>query len=280
MLKFKSLAGLAATALLLASLASPAFAQKGQARQDQNGNSYASSLPSLGSASVALTWTNPACPKAKVELKSSRPVGTGDGLLDAILALELAKDVQAIRGSWFSGWTEGDCDQADADSPGESSRTFEAHSPSPGILSILYTLFESYPFAAHPNTNFEAFNYYLKEGRELRLSDILPDFYDWGALWAEVAKGWCSYNDYHSIPSFYGLSQDVSWCEQKQVPVPPAIAANSFDLAAWGHAYVTADGLALQLGPYEGWSYADGPSSLTIPKAFLIKLGADPAIWK
>jgi hypothetical protein len=54
---------------------------------------------------------------------------------------------------------------------------------------------------------------------------------------------------------------------------------NSPSLKALGNAYLTNEGLALRLGAYDGWSYADGPSLLVIDKAELVKLGADPALW-
>jgi hypothetical protein len=38
--------------------------------------------------------------------------------------------------------------------------------------------------------------------------------------------------------------------------------------------------MTLILGPYDGWSYADGPSDLEIPKDELLKMGANPAIWQ
>jgi hypothetical protein len=276
-------------AALLAALAFPAgaWAQDGgpaaALRRDQDGNGYAPELSSLGALTASLAIADPVCPDLLTTVRLSRPAATGDDLLDEILALELRKELRAAQKEEPAASSPSECPSAEAARQGaERVRVFEAHSPSPGILSVVYLSFASSPDMVHPYTSFESFTYSLSEGRELGLGDVLGGgFGQPAALWAKVAAKWCAYGGHRSLPAFYGLDDGAGYCDNPGgAPLPPALAADPGSLAALGNAYLTSQGLVLQLGAYDGWSYADGPSTLLIDKEEMIEAGADPAIWK
>ena len=273
-----------ALAFIVASIPAAAQSQNGQSglRTDAAGNSYAPELPSLGAATVSLAGTDKLCKTIKIDVKLSKPVGTGSEILDALNAVELRSELNRYLANPLDLESASECANFEKrDDAVEAQRTFTAYSPNPKILSVLYSVFVSSPWAAHPHTYFEALNYDLSAGRDLTISDILPPGEGPGleALWAAAAKGWCEYNDYHVIPSYYGLEGDDLCKAPEKIPLPPALVADRDDLKGLGLVTLTNEGLVISLGANDGWSYADGPSELVIDKAAMIKLGARSEIW-
>lgn len=278
-------ARLAGALAILAVLASAAWAQEPQLfRRDDAGNRYSESLPGLQAMTSSYAKADKICPGVQMDISVSQPIATGDQRLDEIFVERFKEAMrQADEFAYFEDPSE--CPEDDGDGPGnaESSLTFEAHSASPSLISIVYENFVSVPYAAHPSTSYETFNYDLKAGRELAISDIfIPSKAERGlrALWAEVAKGWCAYNEYKRLPDFYNMDYETDWCASTiKAPLPKALAENPESLAYLGNAFLTEAGLALQLDAYQGWSYADGPSRLVISKSDMIRLGAKPGLW-
>jgi hypothetical protein len=223
------------------------------------------------------------CRGLVTKVSLSRPAGTGDDLLDGRLALELLGELRSIRRTPPDSTDPSECPSQEALAEGaEIQRIFEVHSPSKGILSIAYQMFSATPLAVHPNTTFESYNHSLAQGRPLKLGDLFPgEDAPAAVLWAVVAPKWCAYNDYRSLPSFYGFDPEADLCAKpKEIPLPAALVADPDSLAALGNAYLTEDGLMLRLAAYDGWSYADGPSALLVGKDELVAVGADKTLWR
>ncbi|MDR0620352.1 MAG: hypothetical protein LBJ61_00500 [Deltaproteobacteria bacterium] len=283
MLKLRLFCPLAVLILVICVLTVPVLAQNSpNFKEDAAGNKFDPALTGLGATTTTFTVPDPVCPNISVKARLSRPTRTGDDLLDEALSLELRQVSRKVATGFSLGADSlSDCpEHVTLDEPGEVTEFFEAHSPSAGILSVLFTRFESLPWAAHPNQGYDVLNYNLTKGQELTLDDLFPEGLVTASLWGVVAKEWCSFNDYKKLPSFYGLSEDTDWCAKPDsIPLPASLTTYPISLKSLGNGYLTKDGLVLQLGAYEGWSYADGPSTLLISKDTLKKLGAKASIW-
>jgi hypothetical protein len=274
----KTAAAVLAALLAVLALASAAPAQ--DLRNDEFGNSFGPELPRLGAHTVTAEFLDRVCPQAASKITLSRPVETGDDLLDELFGIQNRMEARRLERepSFYSDSSE--CPDGPEES--ELSRTFMARSAKPGALAVLFTVHVDGSTMAHPSAYYESLNWSFELGAELSAHVLFGGGYYQAApaLWKEVAKGWCAYNEYSSLPSFYGFPDDFDGCgDPGAIPMAPKIEqAESGDLAAWGHAIVTPEGLLLSLGAYEGWSYADGASELLIPKAFFKSIGAG-AFW-
>jgi hypothetical protein len=280
-----ALAGLA-MAIALAIWAAPgaALAQEGgDMRTDEATNRYSEALGDLGAVTAVVEGTDRFCPSVKFKAALSRPIGAQNAVFDETSTFEIRKELLRFSGNALGLNDASECSNfKTGEHPVELQRVFAAHSPSPSIISVIYTVFRSSPFDAHPYTEFEAFTFDLAKSRELTLDDIIPPESSpqaLEALWAEAAKGWCAYNDHHTLPSFYGLFDDGLCSKPESAPLPPALAQDRSSLKALGNAYLTSEGLALRLAPSDGWSYAEGPSELVLKKGALVKFGAKASIW-
>ena len=197
-----ALAGLAA-ALVLAFQVFPSGAlaqEKGDLRQDAASNSYAPELPNLGVVTVTVAAIDGFCKSIKYQATLSRPFGSFNAAFDELSASEIGKELALIEKNLLELDDPAECaNLTDQKDPVEVERTFKAHSPNPNVISVLYTYFFSSPWAAHHFTKFETVNFDLAESRELTLNDVIPSS-SLEALWAEVAKCWCSYTANNSIP--------------------------------------------------------------------------------
>jgi hypothetical protein len=216
------------------------------------------------------------CPTQGYDISLSYPTGIGDEDLDEMnrdrfweIFLE-ERDV-AIENSQCPA------DPKEA-APGRSEfkLTFKADAPSPGYLSVLYEEFSFPAGAAHPNTELYSATYIIAEGRTMDLVDLFPDVKKSTPLfWAYLGPKWCALKK-GTVPSFYGSGE----CPANGVPtLPEAYKGDDLILPDLGNPVLTPQGLTLNLGAYEAWSHADGPQTLTIPLAELVKIGADPKIW-
>ncbi|MDR1110491.1 MAG: hypothetical protein LBP92_07325 [Deltaproteobacteria bacterium] len=234
-------------------------------------------LPNLGFSTLRGTFPDPKCPALKNEVGVTFPVGIDSPGLDKRLA-EQAK----AKFDELSSLEAGSCP-----GPGETPPnpvtdvkvTFTATSPSRNYLSLLDTVFESSPMAAHPSTTTSATTYNLQTGQPLKLSDLFADpAKSMPKLWAQMAAGFCEDYGHETLPYFYGLPEDQG-CASKDIPLPDALKGADIPFSALGSAVLTTDGLQIILDAGDAWSYADGPAELVIPKDDLVKMGAKMETW-
>ncbi|MDR2442801.1 MAG: hypothetical protein LBE31_04685 [Deltaproteobacteria bacterium] len=257
-----------------------AQAQAQNVRADDNGNSYSLELPELKAFNVTESIAHLKCPNVKLTVNISYPQGTGDDLLDQMSIVQTSMEERAVLANLQKNI--GDCPaNAKENYEAEYFRNFEAHSASKDVLSVLFTIFESTPGAAHPTTTFESSNYSFSLGRQITLNDIFSD--DSSKIqnaWQYVASSWCAYNDYHSLPYFYRYQTDADICAQSEtLDLPPGLKLEPGSLKYLGNAFLTTEGLKLILSADDGWSRADGPSTILIDKNKLKDLGADLSFW-
>ncbi|MDR2669114.1 MAG: DUF4163 domain-containing protein [Desulfovibrio sp.] len=144
-------------------------------------------------------------------------------------------------------------------SPGwESTTGYALFQPSARYASVL---FETYEFTggAHPNHLLTARTYDLPTGRELTMNDLFPQ----------------------KVP-VEALAQRIADDVQQQKKARNAVAGdekNNVDLSM-DRILLTPAGMRVVYAPYEMGSYAEGRYSVDIPKPDLLKLGADPALWR
>jgi hypothetical protein len=250
-------------------------------RRDAAGNGYGPGLDGLRAVTVSQTLVMPICQAPVLIMNLSVPAGTGDELLDRLLETQLYIEARNLWNPLLRGYNSPDDCQELRHGPNEIARTFEAHSPSPGLLSIIYDENASYAGAAHPSQSFRSATYVLGTAVELTSFRLMSQYpVDLKPLWARLARAWCSYNEQRTIPAFYGLRGNRNWCAKPEAaPLPPALSGPDFILDNLGHAYLTVNGMTIQLGPYDAWSYALGPAALSVDKRTLIRLGFKPSLW-
>jgi hypothetical protein len=275
-----------AAAFALIGASAGAWAQAaGDLRLDEAGNGYSQNLKSLGAVTAKVATASKICPKVSVAATLSRPISSSSEVFDELSVFELRGELRAAVSNPLAFNDPSECQAlTEQKDPAEFQRTFKAYSPSPSVLSVVYTVFQSSPWAAHPSTSFEAVNFNLAENRKLTLNDVFPPEAKDGqvleAVWAEAAKGWCAYNDHHTLPYFYQIDDDDLCKAPEKAPLPAALAADRSSFQALGNAYLTSEGMVLALSADDGWSYAEGPSELKISKEALVKLGAKASIWE
>lgn len=259
----------------------PALAPAQRVRRDGVGNLYGPGLEQVAPVTIEKFLRDPVCRELTLEIRHSAPTNTGSLALDKFLAADLEKSVQESLAG-FSGMGGYDCDGF-GDGESTSERTFEIHDSGGGIVSIVYAIFGMHAGAAHGYEYFRSINFNVANGRELTMGDLFtsPPGAAEGlkAFWPYVAKAWCSYNDERRIPNFYEMREDNKYCSNPARAPMPARLRGQPAIADLGNAYFTRQGMILKLAPYDGWSYARGPSSLSFKKEGLVMLGFNPAIW-
>ncbi|MDR1085167.1 MAG: hypothetical protein LBP22_10015 [Deltaproteobacteria bacterium] len=257
--------------------------------RDELGNVLPTSVyPLLSAETVNERIVLAKCPYYTLSLKSSYPDLTGDQKVDELIKMKFRQSINDRKALMLEDFGSGEC-PADAeadDDRGQSEQTtsFTAYGPSNRYLSVVYQTFEYASGAAHPDTSYQTETYLVGQGRVMTIFDLfqdpqksIPQFWDY------VGPKWCAYNkDYSALPSYYSSAGINLKCPAggQAPPLPDVLKNADPSLAALGNPVFTAEGLTLVLGPYEGWSYADGPSSLNVPKDVLLKIGASPAIWQ
>jgi hypothetical protein len=99
-------------------------------------------------------------------------------------------------------------------------------------------------------------------------------------LWRYLANQWCLFDASQTqVPSFYQVESGDCGAPDKISP-PKSFQDPNSPLSVLGNPSFNPDGMLLLLSPYESWSFADGKASLNVPQDILIKLGANPNIWR
>ncbi|MDR1110490.1 MAG: hypothetical protein LBP92_07320 [Deltaproteobacteria bacterium] len=234
-------------------------------------------LPNLGFVTLRGTFPDPQCPALSNSVGLAYPIGIGARELERALGAEARASFSELAGN-----ENGFCPEPGEEFP--SSRTsetrvsFTARAPGRNHLSILTTTYAFGIGAAHGGSFSEAVTYDLRTGERLELWDLFADPAEAvPRLWDYVAKGWCVVSPQGTLPSFYELPD--SKCFSGNHPLPKALGAARAPFSALGKVILTPEGMTVSLDPYEGWSFADGPSSLDIPRNVLLRLGADRELW-
>jgi hypothetical protein len=251
-------------------------------QRDAHGNLFAPGTGTVQVLKIRQSFPDPECPNITVTLALSVPTGTGSEAVDRVLAADLQRAAREGLGKVLFDSAEG-CSYTSV-TESQLTLVFELNSPRPGILSVIFTSYYYMAGMVHGNYSHRAMTFDLGSGRELALEDLVLDPPGVAAalrrLWPEMAKMWCGYNDETSLPSFYGLNQmGANLCSNpERTPLPERLGRRA-TLADLGNAHLTAEGLALTLDPYDGWSYGHGASTMVIDKATLIRAGFDPSLW-
>jgi hypothetical protein len=255
-------------------------------RKDQAGNLFGPGLENMGALTTKRSFAYPDCPGMTLELRISTPYGIGIPQFDMAMARKHELDVEKAAIPFFKH-PPGEC-KPENSSITESfySRTFEAHYPGGGFLSIVYDIayYDAVDGPAHPDNDLKVVNVNPWTSEPVEMADLFldpPGYYEGVRnLWPAIAVGWCRYNDEKTMPNFYELPKSKQWCaDPARAPLPERLSGWWVGLEDLGNAFLTADGLGLRLGPYQGWYYALGDSTLNIDKRTLIGLGFDPALW-
>ncbi|MDR0548337.1 MAG: hypothetical protein LBI10_02835 [Deltaproteobacteria bacterium] len=281
----------------------PAPADDNDVYFDEEGNSFPSKgFEFLSSQSIRQNAVYSKCPRLGFSIVVSFPTSTGNEAVDKLIlddfsqrfATKKADNVKALKelecpapkpATPAAG--EEELEEEDEELEADSIINFQAFAPGPGFLSVIYQDFDSPIFAAHPSTSFFSQTYLIGQGRVMNIKDLFPDpAKSAPLLWAYLAPKWCEQshalgNEADSIPNFYTNGEnDLTSCQAAKLSqVPARLKKADLALADLGNPVFTPEGAFLNLGAYDGWSYADGPASLEIPKAELLKMGANPAIW-
>lgn len=137
--------------------------------------------------------------------------------------------------------------------------TYDFFRPSGRYVSLLFHR-EEYTGGAHGNRHWTALSYDLTNARPLTLKDIFPD---------ETAV------NTKLLPLVAAEVQAQKDPEADKVKADP----ESMDLKPARMA-LTPEGLRVVYSPYEMGSYAEGAFMVDIPKAELLKMGANAALWQ
>jgi hypothetical protein len=141
--------------------------------------------------------------------------------------------------------------------------------------SVLF-YWSKYLGGAHMTMGYASTNL-MADGTEITLGKLFPDpAKSLPLLWEAVYRGYCDSNSFP--PNYYGGS-DLS-CGADVPPLPDPLKSPEATLDAAGHMLLTSLGLSVHLGPYEAYSFAEGPQFRDIPKEELLRMGADPNIWQ
>lgn len=249
-------------------------------RSDEAGNLYGPGMEGAGAIAIKEVFTSNRCPEMTLTQELYAPAWTGSVELDRMLAAELEAFAEERRHVFLTD-TTASCNFEITAS--ESRRVFEIHAPGGGTVSVLYTIAGYEAGKAHGYQLFRAVNFNPWTGGELTASELFlqpPGTRDGlRSLWSKLAREWCDYSDKREIPNYYKLDFNKDWCANPSRAPLPAMFQGRSTLDELSHAYLTRDGMILRLGPYEGWYYAFGPAMLELDRAFLIRIGFDPALW-
>lgn len=137
--------------------------------------------------------------------------------------------------------------------------TWELFKPSAGYASVLFRESRS-GGGAHGNWTYRCLSLDLENGRELTLADLFAD-----ADSAQPLVG-------ARVLAALGSRRSLSGGAQDLVPEDVDVSMDRIAL--------TPEGLRIVYAPYEMGSYADGEFILDIPKAELLRMGAEPRFWQ
>jgi hypothetical protein len=144
-------------------------------------------------------------------------------------------------------------------SPGwESVTDYTLFRPSAQYASVLFSTY-SFTGGAHPNHYFTARTYDLAAGSALTMSDLFPRKVPADALAQRVLAGVLHQKK----------ARDAVTGDEK----------NNVDLNM-DRILLTPAGMRVVYAPYEMGSYAEGAYAVDIPKQELVRLGADPMLWR
>jgi hypothetical protein len=243
----------------------------------------ADNLDNLSYAVLRRDVPDPSCPKVFTSISVTYPFSTGVAAADALLREEAV----GIFTSALNDNPEIDaesCSLATGDRGTEVFSNFIASSttptPWPSHLSILTETFYFSYGAAHPSTGHRAVNIDLAKGKIMDLADVFPDVSSaMPKLWANLVRRWCEVYDFEEMPYYYRMDDQYT-CSSQRIPLPAAMTAERPAFEAIGIAALNSEGMTVTLGEYGGRSRIDGFPFITLPKNFLISIGADPAIWR
>ena len=153
----------------------------------------------------------------------------------------LAREIEEFKAS-----NKDDSDPPpDPDLPGSYlDISYEVESTSGGLISIAFGVSTYYSGAAHPNSYTLVFNYDIKNGKQLALSDLFIS----GSNYLEITSAYC-------IRRLKEKLGDGDWIEE-------GASAKPDNYKSWN---VTPRGLLITFDPYQVASYADGPQEATVP---------------
>ncbi|MDR1314425.1 MAG: hypothetical protein LBQ12_12230 [Deltaproteobacteria bacterium] len=145
--------------------------------------------------------------------------------------------------------------------------------PSSKAFSVLF-LWNVNTGGAHPSFGYASMNL-GPDGRELTAAGLFADpAKSLPLLWARIVKDTCT-GGHETAPSYYGSPE----CPGAAATLPSQLAPDA-TLDGMGHAVLTSLGITFNLDPYDGWSWAEGPVNLDIPKDDLVAMGASPELWE
>ncbi|MDR1166369.1 MAG: DUF4163 domain-containing protein [Deltaproteobacteria bacterium] len=229
---------------------------------------------------VTKTFTaySPTCPKdISFAMDVSYPLWLGNADVDA--------DIEKLAEDWMRQAQEYSADSLDdKDSCGNdrkynASIAYELYQASKRFVGVMVTD-SGLTGGAHGHLNFVSYNYDLQTGRRVSIADFFPKPAEGlTAFFQYVYLNACAPDSGHaSIPNLYG---DVECAGTDNIPpVPPEFLTETDNLEKLGNLTLTAEGALVTIDPYDAWSWAEGPYKLSIPKADLIKMGANPVFWE
>ncbi|MDR3154313.1 MAG: DUF4163 domain-containing protein [Deltaproteobacteria bacterium] len=265
---------LAAAAFLAASLSLQLHAQP-QARPQEGGESEFDRLSprpeGVSYAKLEDSLSSRRCPSASFSYSVTYPRGLdGGGPIDG-KEEEQAREFMAgaKTGMETEIASEDFCEYATETWSHVTSAAFRS---APHVFSVLYTV-NSYSGGAHGNETFATRNA-LPDGTEITLRRLFP----WPEisiplLWEKVYRAFCSL-DHENLPNFYGSLP----CSSRPQGAPGPFAPDN-PLSAAGAVTLNSMGMTFHIAAYDAYSFADGPYTLDIPRAELLRIGADPLFW-
>lgn len=275
-------------------------------------NTLPSGLAHLIALEIKTSVLKSPCPDEAMEISVSYLAGTGNPALDALLREDALGRVAAAEAeaAWF--YADRPQDQPClADLPAEETveltppgdnyeeeptpglqgdvalsyhkRVLEVSQPSPGKISILYTIIRDYFLVNNPGFDYWSASYDVAEARLLALDDLFPDrALGLPKFWNAAARGFCAaaQGPSPSLPSFYGYRGPCPEPgAEEELPLPEALSSPDATLPDLGFPLFTPEGLTLHLNPYQGWGVAMGPISINIGLTELKDMGASMSIW-
>jgi hypothetical protein len=120
------------------------------------------------------------------------------------------------------------------------------------LMSIDFTVSSYFQGAAHPNSYSDTLNYDLKNGKQLKLSDLFKP----GAKYLQAIASYC-------IADLKKQATEKGLMEEE---IQKGAAAKSENYESWT---ITKRGLGVNFDPYQVGPYAAGPQSVLIPYSAL-----------
>ncbi|MDR1312610.1 MAG: hypothetical protein LBQ12_02695 [Deltaproteobacteria bacterium] len=282
----KPLAALAAAVAIAASAATLGAAGGGAlpapwTEDGLSGFARDAARPPKASAETAKRRTaSPSCSRSHYDYSVSFPRSMdGGGPVDkavAALASDFMVQAREDAGVFMSFTRECGEDSPEASLASYFRVTSSPYAVSGSSYSVLFSV-STMMAGSRGSKGYYAANL-SADGTEITLGRLFPDpGGSLTALWESVYGGFC--RGHAKTPIIF----DSLPCVPPGEPAPPApdsFVSPGEPLDGTGHALLTSLGLSLHLGDYESYSREEGVQYLDIPKADLLAMGADPAIWK